>query len=152
MATNSIPRNGGPGSGMPRAAFLSVTVPGAAWGWQEVLDKYGTMKFKQVLEPAATYAEQGLSAFRTHRLRLASAQGGERQSAASWRIAAPTLDPDSIAAWYIDGKQPKAGQIFRNPDLAKTFRMLQAQGPRRFLQGRYRQAPWSPRNRRWAAP
>jgi gamma-glutamyltranspeptidase / glutathione hydrolase len=52
------PANNGPGSGMARGV-LSVTVPGAAWGWEEVLDKYGTMNFKQVLEPAARYAEQG---------------------------------------------------------------------------------------------
>ena len=51
------------------------------------------------------------------------------------------LDPDSVATWYIDGKQPKAGQIFKNPDLAKTFRILQAQGPRRFLQGPGRAGP-----------
>ena len=60
-------RTSGPGSGMPHAGVLTVTVPGAAWGWQEVLDKYGTMKFKQVLEPAANYAERRLSGYRTHR-------------------------------------------------------------------------------------
>src|SRR4051812_18537008 len=54
------PANWGPGSGMPRAGILTATVPGAAWGWQEVLDKYGTMTFKQVLEPAAIYASQGV--------------------------------------------------------------------------------------------
>ena len=61
------PQNIGPGSGMARGV-LSVTVPGAAWGWGEVLDKYGTMNFKQVLEPAASYAEQGFPGLRTHRL------------------------------------------------------------------------------------
>ena len=45
------------------------------------------------------------------------------------------LDPDSIHAWYIDGKQPVAGQIFRNPDLAKAFRLLQAQGRDAFYKG-----------------
>ena len=59
------PANWGPGSGMPRAGILTATVPGAVWGWQEVLDKYGTMTFKQVLEPAATYAEPGRAAVRT---------------------------------------------------------------------------------------
>ena len=54
------PANWGPGSGMPQRGILSATVPGAAWGWQEVLDKYGTMTFKDVLEPAATYASEGV--------------------------------------------------------------------------------------------
>ena len=44
-------------------------------------------------------------------------------------------DPDSIHTWYIDGKPPKAGQIFRNPDLAKAFRLLQAQGRDAFYKG-----------------
>ena len=55
------PRNWGPGSGMPMFGILPVTVPGATWGWQEVLDKYGTMQFKQVLQPAIDYATQGFA-------------------------------------------------------------------------------------------
>src|SRR5665213_3580486 len=55
------PRDWGPGSGMPSNGILTVTVPGAAWGWQEVLDKYGTMRFKQVLQPAIDYATQGFA-------------------------------------------------------------------------------------------
>jgi len=36
------PNNWGPGSGMPGGGILSVTVPGAAWGWDEVIRRYGT--------------------------------------------------------------------------------------------------------------
>ena len=36
------PKNWGPGSGMPVHGILPVTVPGAAWGWQEVLKRFGT--------------------------------------------------------------------------------------------------------------
>src|SRR5690349_19521957 len=53
------PKNFGPGSGMPPSGILTVTVPGAAWGWSEVLGRYGTMTFKEVLEPAIDYAENG---------------------------------------------------------------------------------------------
>ncbi len=128
------PANWGPGSGMPRAGILTATVPGAAWGWQEVLDKYGTMTFKQVLEPAARYASDGVpiaerSAFDWH---LPNAVNITR-SDSTHCCTAP--DPDSIHAWYIDGQQPKAGQIFRNPELAKAFRLLQAQGRDAFYKG-----------------
>ena len=44
----------------------SVTVPQNVWGWQAVLERFGTLTFKQVLEPAAEYAEQGFPS-RTHR-------------------------------------------------------------------------------------
>src|SRR5581483_5644338 len=115
------PANWGPGSGMPARGILTATVPGAAWGWQEVLDKYGTMSFKQVLEPAATYARH-----------LPNAIGPKPSDAANC-CTAP--DPDSIHAWYINGQQPRAGQIFRNPDLAKAFRLLQSQGRDAFYKG-----------------
>jgi gamma-glutamyltranspeptidase / glutathione hydrolase len=131
------PANDGPGSGMPGNGVLTVTVPGAAWGWQEALDKYGTLKFKDVLAPAADYAEKGFPV--------------SERIASDWRLprafnaANPSqlegcctdLDPDSVAAWYIDGKPPKAGDIFRNPDLADLPHSA-GQGPGRFLQGRRR--------------
>ncbi len=128
------PMNWGPGSGMPKAGVLTATVPGAVWGWQEVLDKYGTMTFKQVLEPAATYATEGvpLSERAANDWHLPKALGPNPADAAN---CCTTVDPDSIHAWYIDGRPPKAGQIFRNPDLAKAFRLLQAQGRDAFYKG-----------------
>jgi gamma-glutamyltranspeptidase/glutathione hydrolase len=45
------------------------------------------------------------------------------------------VDPDSVATWYIDGQPPAAGQIYRNRDLAKTFRLLQQQGRDAFYRG-----------------
>src|SRR5580692_8661148 len=53
------PRNWGPGSGMPGHGILTVTVPGSAWGWQEVLDRFGKLTFKEVLQPAVDYADNG---------------------------------------------------------------------------------------------
>ncbi len=128
------PGNWGPGSGMPARGILTATVPGAAWGWQEVLEKYGTMSFKQVLEPAATYASEGvpLTERAAFDWRLPKAIGPKPSDPANC-CTAP--DPDSIRAWYINGQPPKAGQIFRNPDLAKAFRLLQAQGRDAFYKG-----------------
>ena len=137
-ATNTTRCNDGPGSGMARG-ILSVTVPGAAWGWGEVLDKYGTMNFKQVLEPAAQYAEKGFPvseriAFDWHLPKAVNTNRSQLENCCS------EVDPDSVAAWYIDGKQPKAGQIYKNPDLAKTFRILEAKGRDGFYKGPVAQA------------
>jgi gamma-glutamyltranspeptidase/glutathione hydrolase len=128
------PGNWGPGSGMPKAGILTATVPGAVWGWQEVLDKFGTMTFKQVLEPAATYASQGvpLTERAANDWHLPRALGPKASDAAG---CCTTIDPDSIRAWYIDGHPPHAGQIFRNPDLARAFHLLQAQGRDAFYKG-----------------
>jgi len=120
------PGNWGPGSGMPRYGILTVTVPGAAWGWQEVLRRFGKKTFKEVLQPAINYAENGFPV--------------SQRIAASWHMpnALPLqkccteVDPDSIKTFYSNGKPPVAGQIFKNPDLAKTFRLLQKGGPDAF--------------------
>jgi gamma-glutamyltranspeptidase len=53
------PANWGPGSGMPVFGILPVTIPGAAWGWEEVLKRFGKLGFKEVLQPAIDYAENG---------------------------------------------------------------------------------------------
>ena len=126
--------NWGPGSGMPGAGILTVTVPGSVWGWAEVLRRFGTKTFTETLQPAIDYAEQGFPI--------------SERIASDWRLPrglSPTprdprgcctqVDPDSIATWYVDGKPPVAGQIVRNPGLAKLFRILQQRGPAGFYQG-----------------
>jgi gamma-glutamyltranspeptidase / glutathione hydrolase len=128
------PANWGPGSGMPGGGILAVTVPGSVWGWDALLGRFGTMTFKETLQPAIDYAEQGFPV--------------SERIAADWRLprglppvpgnpakCCTELDPDSIANWYVDGKPPAAGQIFRNPDLAKTYRLLQQKGKDGFYKG-----------------
>ncbi len=106
------PKNWGPASGMPEYGILDVTVPGAVWGWQEVLRRFGRMTFKQVLEPAAQYAQDGFPVSE----RIAS--DWELPNALPLKGCCTALDPDSVKTWYVNGKAPKAGQIFRNSDLA----------------------------------
>ena len=125
--------NWGPGSGMP-GGILAVTVPGSVWGWDAVLSRFGSMTFEQTLQPAIDYAEQGFPI--------------SERIAEDWRLPRglpPTagdpskcctqVDPDSIATWYIGGNPPAPGQIYRNPDLAKTFRILQQKGRDGFYKG-----------------
>ena len=56
---------------MPSGGILTVTVPGSLWGWQEVLTRFGTKTFKEVLQPAIDYAEQGFPITRRNCQRLA---------------------------------------------------------------------------------
>ena len=123
------PKNWGPMSGMPVYGILPVTVPGAVWGWQAALERFGRLTFKEVLEPAARYAQNGFPI--------------SERIASDWRLpnALPLAgcctepDPDSIKTWYFDGQPPKPGQIFKNADLARTFRLLQAHGAEVFYSG-----------------
>src|SRR5215470_4669908 len=124
----------GPGSGMPRAGILTATVPGTVWGWDEVLRRFGSRTFKETLQPAIDYAENGFPV--------------SERIANDWRLpnALPPIpgtpskcctqvDPDSTAAWYINGKPPVTGQTYRSADLAKTFRILQQKGRDGFYKG-----------------
>lgn len=128
------PANWGPGSGMPSAGITTVTVPGALWGWDALLTRFGTMSFSQVLAPAIDYAQNGfpVSERIAHDWTLPNAEGPNPSSAAG---CCTQLDPDSVATWYINGQQPVAGQIFSNPDLAHTFQLIAEQGKDVFYKG-----------------
>lgn len=129
LGYHADPKNWGPGSGMPRGGILDVTVPGSVWGWDAVLRRFGTMTFDKVLAPAIDYAQNGYPV--------------SERIAHDWTLppAMPTrgcctqLDPDSVRVWYPNGQPPKAGQIFRNPDLAHTLRLLQKYGKEVFYKG-----------------
>jgi gamma-glutamyltranspeptidase/glutathione hydrolase len=123
------PGNWGPTSGMPHAGILTVTVPGAVWGWEAVLKRFGKLTFREVLEAAARYAQEGFPV--------------SERIAHDWRLPAALplknccteLDPDSVKVWYVNGQPPTAGQTFRNPELARTLRLLQAEGAAVFYKG-----------------
>jgi gamma-glutamyltranspeptidase / glutathione hydrolase len=123
------PKNWGPGSGMPSAGILTVTVPGTVWGWEAALKRFGKLTFKEVLEPAAQYASHGfpVSERIAHDWRL--------PNALPLQSCCTAPDPDSIKTWYVNGEQPKPGHIFKNPELARAFRLLQAQGSDVFYRG-----------------
>ncbi len=123
------PQNWGPGSGMPHYGILPVTVPGALWGWQAVLKRFGKLTFKEVLEPAARYAQYGFPI--SERI----AHDWNLPNALPLKACCTEPDPDSIKTWYLNGAAPKAGQIFKNPDLARTLRLLQQQGSDAFYHG-----------------
>jgi gamma-glutamyltranspeptidase / glutathione hydrolase len=123
------PATWGPSSGMPQGGILPVTVPGTVWGWNEVQRRFGKLTFKEVLAPAIEYADGGFPI--------------SERIAADWilpkalplRGCCTDLDQDSVKTWYVNGKPPKAGQVFRNPDLARTLRRLQQHGAQAFYTG-----------------
>jgi gamma-glutamyltranspeptidase / glutathione hydrolase len=122
-------RNWGPTSGMPPGGILPVTVPGAVWGWQAALKRFGTLTFREVLEAAEEYAQNGFPI--SERI----ANDWTLPNALPLKACCTELDPDSVKVWYVKGRPPAPGQLFRNPDLARTFRLLRAQGADAFYKG-----------------
>ena len=129
LGYEASPANFGPGAGMPSGGILTVTVPGSLWGWQEALTRFGTKTFKEVLQPAIEYAEQGFPV--TEEIQ----SGWRMKNALPLTGCCTQVDPDSVKTFYINGIPPAAGAIFRNPDLAKTFRLVQQQGRDAFYKG-----------------
>ena len=91
--------------------LLSGTVPGVVDAWYLLLDRWGTMSFGQVLQPAIDMAEKGFPI-------------GERMAAAIVGSKKLKKYPSSVKVYFPGGEAPKAGDIFRNPDLARTLRRL----------------------------
>lgn len=108
---------------VPSTGILSVTVPGAVDGWDQLLRRAGTMKLSQVLQPAIEYAEEGFPV--------------SEVIAWQWEESLLKLasDPDSARTWLMDGKAPPAGSVFKNPALASTLRKLAEEGRDAFYLG-----------------
>jgi gamma-glutamyltranspeptidase/glutathione hydrolase len=108
---------------VPNNGVNSATVPGAIAGYDALLARFGTMKFKETFERAARIAEEGWGlAERRHNDLRNSVKG----------LAA---DADSKAA-FLDGDQAwPLYSVINNPPLAKALRLLQARGKDGFYTG-----------------
>ncbi|KAL4997256.1 nucleophile aminohydrolase [Aspergillus recurvatus] len=122
--------------GIPMHSPLAVTVPGAAAGWVDTVEKFGSGKLslEQILRPAIELAEEGFAVSE-----LASYFWHESESLL--RKASPNshemLKADPKAQ---DGyRSPLPGEILKNPTMAQTFRSLAAHGKKGFYEGRVAQ-------------
>ena len=96
----------------------AVTVPGSVSGWNALLTRFGTRKLADVMQPTIKYAEEG---FPVTPIIASDWQGLE---------AKLKRDPGATATFLIDGQRaPRAGELFRNPDYAKSLRAVAAGGP-----------------------
>jgi gamma-glutamyltranspeptidase / glutathione hydrolase len=93
--------------------LLSGGLPGVVDAWYTLLDRWGTMTFAQVLQPAIDLAENGFPLSE----RLATIIAGEEKI---------RKYPTTVKIYLPNGQPPKAGDIFRNPDLARTLKKLVA--------------------------
>ena len=108
---------------MPQRGIHSVTVPGAVHGWATLLDAYGTTQLADVLRAAIAHAEDGFPV-----AELTAEQWQESQA----RLAA---DEGAAINYLTNGRAPRAGEIFKNPRMAKTLRRIADEGPEVFYRG-----------------
>ncbi|MHA1303804.1 MAG: gamma-glutamyltransferase [Candidatus Heimdallarchaeaceae archaeon] len=108
---------------LPPLSVHTVTVPGAAAGWVDTIEQFGTMSLKEVLSPAIELAENGFPVAPI--------------TAFFWNRGVKQLKNGPYAdEMLIQGRAPKEGEIMKNPTLAKTFRELAEHGKAGFYEGR----------------
>jgi gamma-glutamyltranspeptidase/glutathione hydrolase len=108
---------------LPPFHVHTVTVPGACAGWFDLIERHGSLSMPEILAPAIRLAGEGFPVApvtahawqRGAQLQLRSAPNGHELT--------------------IDGRGPRAGEIFRNPNLARTLELVAHAGPSAFYRG-----------------
>jgi len=114
--------------GIPPYHAHTITVPGACDGWCRLIESHGRLSLSDVFGPAIRLAEQGFPVSpitaeywqRGVERQLSRAPGGQEL--------------------MIEGRAPRAGELFRNPRLARTMRAVADGGSAAFYQGEVGQA------------
>lgn len=108
---------------MPERGGLTVTVPGAVRLWEDAAESLGRLPFSQLLEPAYELAEEGYPVFEV--------------VARYWEINEWVLRQNEAAVetFLPDGRPPRPGEVFRQPDLARTLAAVAENGAEAFYTG-----------------
>ena len=108
---------------MPERGGLSVTVPGAVRLWEDAANSLGRLPLSQLMEPAYELADEGYPV--------------SEVVARYWEINEWVLRNNEAAAQVFlpDGRPPQPGEIFRQPDLARTLASVAEDGADVFYTG-----------------
>ncbi|MBK1882275.1 gamma-glutamyltransferase [Luteolibacter pohnpeiensis] len=109
---------------LPPYGMLSISVPGAVDGWFTLHEKFGKLPMEEVLAPAIYYAKDGFPV--------------SELIAYYWDKSVPVLQDQPGAfreTFTLNGHAPRSGEIFRNPDLARTYERIAQGGAEVFYRG-----------------
>ena len=115
---------------LPGLGAIPVSTPGALDCWWTLHQRYGKLKWAQLFEPAIHLCETGVgmpqviaNSIRRNLAAFVRPNSGVEETANAMHTYAPT------------GKSPDVGGFFRNPDLARTYKMIAAGGRDVFYEG-----------------
>ncbi|MCG8444023.1 MAG: gamma-glutamyltransferase family protein, partial [Caulobacterales bacterium] len=116
---------------IPSHGSLPVSVPGAVDGWFEMHGRFGRLPMADVLAPAIAYAEEGFPV-----TEVIAFYWELNRAAHERRFEEGMIEEieNARATYWADGA-PEAGDVFRNPDLAATYRSLAEGGRAAFYEG-----------------
>ena len=108
---------------IPPYGPLPVSVPGCVDGWFELHDKFGKIKMNEILDPTIKYAENGFPVTELVSYYMKNASKNFEDY------------PNFQETYFINNSTPLKGQIFKNPDLAKTLKIILENGRKGFYEG-----------------
>ncbi|RZQ56354.1 gamma-glutamyltransferase [Pseudidiomarina tainanensis] len=109
---------------IPARGVLPLSVPGAVDGWFELHEKFGKLPMVQVLAPAVEYAENGFPVTEV------IAYYFERNAEVLKN------QPGFADVFMKGGLPPQKGKMFKNPDLANTYKLIAKEGRDAFYKGK----------------
>lgn len=108
---------------MPQSGIHSVTVPGCVDGWQKLLDRFGRKKMSALLAPSIRLAEEGFPVTEIFSDYWVASENKLRKDTNATRVYLP------------EGRAPKPGEVFRNRDLAWSYKQIARHGRKAFYEG-----------------
>ena len=119
----------GDATSLPPFGHLPVTVPGTIDGWFELHGKFGQLSMADILAPTVEYAEKG------HPIAPVIGEYLKMNLARFEEFENTITEFDNARATYFANGAPKAGEIFKNPDLGMTLRKIGEGGRDVFYKG-----------------
>jgi gamma-glutamyltranspeptidase/glutathione hydrolase len=113
---------------VPKNGWVPVTVPGAPAAWGKLHQEFARLPLEQLMAPAIAYAEHGFPV--------------SPIVARAWQVEADRFLPlfdAATAHWGVTfapgGRAPRAGELWANPDQARTLSILAQKGVQEFYEG-----------------
>ncbi|HJT87150.1 MAG TPA: gamma-glutamyltransferase [Bryobacteraceae bacterium] len=115
---------------MPQEGIHSVTVPGAVRGWFAMHQRFGKLPWKDLFQDAIAYAEKGFPVPEVVQETWVDPENLQKVR----------RYPSTVEVFLPGGKPPEVGQLFRNPGMARAFRLVAEKGPDVFYKGEIAEA------------
>jgi gamma-glutamyltranspeptidase/glutathione hydrolase len=131
LSYDELKKRLGGADSLPPFGSLPVSVPGAVDGWFALHERFGKRAMAKNLAPAIRYAEEGFPVTpviaRYFELNLTRFEEDTSQ--------AQIEEFENARETFFEDGAPEAGELFRNPDLAATYRVLGKKGRKAFYEG-----------------
>lgn len=115
---------------IPKLGAISVSTPGALDAWWNLHQRYGKLKWAELFDPAIHLCESGIAEPQIIGYYI------KRNLTAFTRLGSGVEETANAMHTYApNGHAPGEGDIFRNPDLARTYRMIAEGGRDAFYAG-----------------